>query len=33
LDLIKEPMGLLHKSTDGMLKKEKEKKIIQNEKK
>jgi len=26
-------MGLLHKSTDGMLKKEKEKKIIQNEKK
>jgi hypothetical protein len=33
LDLIKEPMGLLHKSTDGMLKKEREKKIIQNEKK
>lgn len=32
LDLIKEPMGLLHKSTDGMLKKEKQKKIIQNEK-
>ena len=31
LDLIKEPMGLLHKSTDGMLKKEKQKRIIQNE--
>ena len=30
LDLIKEPMGLLHKSTDGMLKKEKQKKIVQN---
>ena len=33
LDLLKEPIGLLHKSTDGMLKQEKEKKIIQNEKK
>jgi hypothetical protein len=32
LDSIKEPLGLLHKSTDGMLKKEKQKKIIQNEK-
>ena len=33
LDLIKDPMGLLHKSTDGMLTKEKQKKIIQNGKK
>lgn len=33
LDLIKDPINFLHKSTDGMLKKEKEKKIIQNEKK
>ena len=30
LDLIKEPMGLLHKSTDGVLRKEKQKRIIQN---
>ena len=33
LDLIKDPINFLHKSTDGMLKKEREKKIIQNEKK
>lgn len=31
LDLIKEPLGLLRKSTDGMLKKEKQKKIIQSQ--
>lgn len=33
LDLIKPHIDLLNKSTDGMLKKEREKKIIQNEKK
>ena len=31
LDLIKEPLGLLRKSTDGMLKKEKQKRIIQSQ--